>query len=404
MNDATKIEKELKEISNNCTQSFNQSDQQTLYYFIQMIELLYTEVSYEVYDKDKLYDLICNNYRSNTNIVFSNMKSYYSEMVNNSINEFCKVVKVSVFNKYIKSNNLVNIYNNFKTEITTNTRFDNKIKVLSNSNGNLLLEQIHTNCVVNDSKKITAIVRKYVDLITDAMIKNIASKNEVILSSYKSFIDSMTKDTIDDIEKIRSMNMKVINNTTYLYLKEQEYFVIDKYNKINSKLVVDFFKDFEEKVYKDLGIKKHNRNNIKFSNAKDYLLGFNNTIRVKAMKIFDEMNMAVTLDEGPMRDKVKEFNALISHIYELNLKFDKLFDDYKKEFNVPTHSRDKFNEFFDNEFSKLYSSFKINISNIFRDNNKLYNDIVYKNIILRSRVGEFTEILSEKKVKDLLLQ
>ncbi len=404
MNDATKIEKELKEISNNCTQSFNQSDQQTLYYFIQMIELLYTEVSYEVYDKDKLYDLICNNYRSNTNIVFSNMKSYYSEMVNNSINEFCKVVKVSVFNKYIKSNNLVNIYNNFKTEITTNTRFDNKIKVLSNSNGNLLLEQIHTNCVVNDSKKITAIVRKYVDLITDAMIKNIASKNEVILSSYKSFIDSMTKDTIDDIEKIRSMNMKVINNTTYLYLKEQEYFVIDKYNKINSKLVVDFFKDFEEKVHKDLGIKKYNRNNIKFSNAKDYLLGFNNTIRVKAMKIFDEMNMAVTLDEGPMRDKVKEFNALISHIYELNLKFDKLFDDYKKEFNVPTHSRDKFNEFFDNEFSKLYSSFKINISNIFRDNNKLYNDIVYKNIILRSRVGEFTEILSEKKVKDLLLQ
>lgn len=404
MNDATKIEKELKDISNNCTQSFNQSDQQTLFYFIQMIELLYTEVSYEVYDKDKLYDLICNNYRSNTNIVFSNMKSYYSKLVNSSINEFCKVVKVSVFNKYIKSSNLVNIYNNFKTEITTNTRFDNKIKVLSNSNGNLLLEQIHTNCVVNDSKKITAIVRKYVDLITDAMIKNIAGKNEVILSSYKSFIDSMTKDTMDDIEKIRSMNLKVINNTTFLYLKEQEYFVIDKYNKINSKLVIDFFKDFEEKVRKDLGIKKHNHNNIKFSNAKDYLLGFNNTIRVKAMKIFDEMNMAVTLDEGPMRDKVKEFNALISHIYELNLKFDKLFDEYKKEFNVPTHSRDKFDDFFDNEFSKLYSSFKTNISNIFRDNNKLYNDIVYKNIILRSRVVEFTEILSEKKVKDLLLQ
>ena len=403
MNDAAKIEKELKEISNNCTQSFNQSDQQTLFYFIQMIELLYTEVSYEVYDKDKLYDLICNNFRANTNTVFANMKEYYSGIVNNSVTEFCKVVKVSVFNKYIKSSNLVNIYNNFKLEIITNTKFENKIQVLSNSNGNLLLEQIHTNCVVNDSKKITAIVRKYVASITDAMIKNITVKNEVILSSYKTFIDSITKDTMDDIEKVKSMNLKVITNTTYLYLKEQEYFVIDKYNKENSKLVINFFKDFEDKVHK-MGIKKHNHNNVKYSNAKDYLLGFNNTIRVKAMNIFDEMNLAVTLEENQMRNKVKEFNGLISHIYELNLKFDKLFSDYKKEFNVPSHNRDKFNDLFEKEFADLYGQFKVNISNIFRDNTKIYNDIVYKNIILRSRIDEFTEVLSESKVKDLLLQ
>ena len=403
MNDAAKIEKELKEISRNNTESFNQSDQQTLYFFIQMIELLYTEVSYEVYDKEKLYDLICNNFRANTNIVFSNMKSYYSGIINNSVGEFCKVVKVSVFNKYIKSSNLVNIYNNFKTGIIANTKFENKISVLSNSNGNLLLEQIHTNCVVNDSKKITAIVRKYVDSITDAMIKNIASKNEVVINSYKSFIDSITSDTMDDFEKVKAMNLKVINNTTFLYLKEQEYFVIDKYNKENSKLVIGFFKEFEDKVHK-LGIKKHNRNNIKFSNAKDYLLGFNNTIRVKAMNIFDEMNLAITLEEDQMRNKVKEFNGLISHIYELNLKFDKLFSDYKKEFNVPSHSHDKFDELFEKEFADFYGQFKINISNIFRDNTKLYNDIVYKNIILRSRIDQFTEVLSESKVKDLLLK
>ena len=402
MNDTARIEQELKDISSSNKASFNQSDQQTLFYFIQMIELLYTEVSYEVYDKDKLYDLICNNFRANTNIVFDNMKEYYSRIVNNAVNEFTKVVKVSVFNKYIKSSNLVNIYNNFKLEINTNTKLEDKIKVLSNSNGNLLLEQIHTNCVVNDSKKITTIVRKYIEFITEAMIKNVAVKNEVVLTSYKSFIDSITKDTMDDIEKIKAMNLKVITNTTYLYLKEQEYFVIDKYNKENSKLVIDFFNTFEDKVQKDLGIKKHN--NIKYSNAKDYLLGFNNTIRVKAMNIFDEMNAAVTLEQNQMRDKVKEFNGLISHIYELNLKFDKLFSEYKKEFNVPTHSRDKFNDFFEKEFAKFYEQFKLNISNIFRDNTKTYNDIVYKNIILKSKIEEFTEVLSESRVKDLLLQ
>ena len=59
---------------------------------------------------------------------------------------------------------------------------------------------------------------------------------------------------------------------------------------------------------------------------------------------------------------------------------------------------------FEKEFAKFYEQFKLNISNIFRDNTKTYNDIVYKNIILKSKIEEFTEVLSESRVKDLLLQ
>ncbi len=402
MNDTSKIDKELKELANNYTTSFNQNDEKTLFFFIQMNEIMYTELSYEVYDKDKLYDLVCNNFKSNTNLVFSNMKDYYSKTIDSLINEFCKIVKVSVYNKYINANNLSNIYTNFKTQISTNTKIDEKIKILSNSNGNLLLEQIHTNCIVNDSKKITNIVKKYVDSITEEMIKNITIKNEVLLSTYKSFIDSIVQETIEDLEKIKNMNLKVITNTTYIYLKEQEYFVIEKYTKNNSKLIDNFFVKFENSVEDNLGIKK--QNSTKLNSTKDYLHGFNNTVRVKSKNIFDEMNFAVTLENGKMRERVKEFNDLISHIYELNLKFDKLFEDYKKEFNVSAHNRDKFNEIFDKEYSDFYGQFKANLSNIFRENTKIYNDILYKSIILKSRINEFNEVLSESKVKDLLLK
>lgn len=402
MNDTSKIDKELNEIANNYINTFNQNDEKTLFFFIQMNEIMYTELSYEVYDKDKLYDLVCNNFKSNTNLVFSNMKDYYFKTINSLINEFCKIVKVSVYNKYINANNLSNIYINFKTQISTNTKIDEKIKILSNSNGNLLLEQIHTNCIVNDSKKITNIVRKYVDSITEEMIKNIALKNEILLSAYKNFIDSIVQETIEDLDKIKSMNLKVITNTTYIYLKEQEYFVIEKYTKNNSKIIDNFFVKFENSIKENLGIKK--QSNLKLNSTKDYLHGFNNTIRVKSKNIFDDMNYAVTLDNRKMRERVKEFNDLISHIYELNIKFDKLFDDYKKEFNVSSHNRESFNEIFNKEYSDFYGQFKANISNIFRENTKIYNDILYKSIILKSRINEFNEILSESKVKDLLLK
>ena len=398
----SKIDQELKDLKTNYLTLFNQKDEQSLFYFIQMSELMYKDLSYEIYDKEKLYDLACNNFKNNIVIVFNNMKDYYLKITNASVNEFCKIVKVSLYNKYISSGNLSNIYNNFKAEINTNTKIDEKINVLCNSNGNLLLEQVFSNCLVNNKKTITDIIKKYVKLISEEMVKNVYSKNELILTTYKKFIDNKQEDSLDDIEKIQKMNLKVITNTTYLYLKEQEYFVIEKYDRESIALINNLFTDIENKLQKELNIKKNN--NEKFSSTKDYLLSFNNTIRVKIKNIFDEMNTAVTLEKNQTHDKMREFNDLITHIYEMNLRFDKIFADYKKEFSVSSHNRAKFNKLIDEANEKFSGQYKLNISNIFRENIKIYNDVVYRSIVLKSKINEFTEVLSESKVKDLLLK
>lgn len=397
---STLLEQELKDLKNTYLDAFKEIDNSSLFYFLQMIELMYREMSYEVYDKEKLYDLICNNYKNNISIVFNNMRDYYLKMSNNLVNELCKIIKVSMFNKYINSSNLNSVYNNFKLEINTNMHLDNKITVLSNANGNLLLEQIHANCVVADSKKATAIVNKYVELITEEMIKNTNSKNDILLNTYKKFVDESLEDAMGDQEKISKMNIKVITNTTYIYLKEQEYFVIEKYIGDNVILIDNFF-DKVESYAKDLGVK---HNNKKLNTLKDYLIGFNNTIRVKTKNIFDEMNLVVTLDKESANNKMKEFANLISHIYEIDIKFDKQFDNYKKEYNLTMHTRDKFNKMYEKECDTLTKHIKLNISNIFRDNTSIYNNAIYKSILLKSRINDFTEVLSESKVKDLLLK
>lgn len=393
------FEQEMKKLKNDYIESFNEKDNQSLFYFIQIIELLYSEVSYEVYDKEKLYDIICNVFKNNTNIVFSNMKDYYLKVSNNLVNEFMKLVKASAFNKYINSRNLSNIYNNFKAEVNLNMKLDNKIKVLSGANGNLLLEQIHTNCIVNDSKKVIAIVNKYVNSITEEMIKNVNGKNSILLNTYKNFIEIITEDTVVDKEKINNMNLKVIANTTYIYLKEQEYFVIENYINENTKAIDNFFDKVDNS-----GLAVKNDSNNMLNSLKDYLIGFNNTIRVKVKNIFDEMNLIVTLDNNAINSKMKEFTDLISHIYEIDIKFDKQFSNYKKHFNVPMRNHEKFDKMFNKECEELIKTLKLNITNIFRDNTKLYNDIVYKCILLKSRIDEFLDILSEDKVKDLLLK
>lgn len=398
---STLLEQELKDLKSTYLSAFKEIDNSSLFYFLQMIELMYREMSYEVYDKEKLYDLICNNYKNNTSVVFNNMKDYYLKISNNLVNELCKIIKVSMFNKYINSSNLNSVYNNFKLEINTNMHLDNKITVLSTANGNLLLEQIHANCVIVDSKKATAIVNKYVELITEEMIKNVNSKNDVLLNTYKKFVDESLEDAMGDQEKISKMNIKVITNTTYTYLKEQEYFVIEKYINDNLLLIDNFF-DKVEIFAKDLGAKKNDNN--KLNVLKDYLIGFNNTIRVKAKNIFDEMNLVVTLDKESANNKMKEFGDLISHIYEINIKFDKQFDNYKKEYSLSMHNRDKFDKMYEKECDILTKHIKLNISNIFRDNTSIYNNAIYKSILLKSRINDFTEVLSESKVKDLLLK
>jgi len=399
---SSQIDQELKDIKTNHLEIFKQKDEQSLFYFIQMTELMYTELGYEVYDKEKLYDLVCNNFKNNIALVFSNMKDYYLRITNNLVTEFSKIAKISISNKYINSSNLKNIYNNFKSEVSINTKLEEKINVLVNSNGNLLLEQLHANCVINNSKTITEIVKKYIKMISEEMNKNVTSKNELILGDYKRFIENKQDDNVEDLEKIQKMNLRVITNTAYLYLKEQEYFVIDKYSKDNVKLINDLFTNIEKKLGKEFEVKDTNTN--KYNNTKDYLLSFNNTLRVKTINIFDEMNVAITLDNSQTKDKMREFNDLITHIYEINIKFDKVFDDYKKMFSVNSHNRDKFEKIINKEYEVFNTQFKLNITNVFRENIKIYNDILYRSMVLKSKVSEFTAVLSEGKVKDLLLK
>ena len=110
------------------------------------------------------------------------------------------------------------------------------------------------------------------------------------------------------------------------------------------------------------------------------------------------------LDKEELNDKVKEFNDLISHIYEIKLVFDRQFLEYKREFNVPSKDSDKFDEIFKRECSRLTDGIKANISNIFRDNIKIYNDVIYRMLLLKSKVYEYPNILSYEKVKDLLFK
>ena len=397
--DSVFIDKELKELKTNYLKKFKESDEQTVYCFIKLIDSAYSQLSYEVYDKDKLYDVVCNNFKNSINIVFSNMTEYHLKKTNNLTTEFSKIAKVSISSSYISSNNLSNIYNNFRMQISTDLNLDNKIKVLVNSNGNLLLEQIHSACVVTDSKKVTSIIQNHIDSIIDEMIKNIAIKNEFVLSTYKSFIEESSEDATNMQDKINKLNLKIITSTAYTYLKEQEYFAIDKYTKNNINEINSYFKKVEEKA-KELGAKKSKSN--KLSNAKDYFLGFNNTIRIKAKNIFDEMNLVVTQDSSTVNNKLKEFSNLISQIYSLNIKFDKQFNNYRKEFNISSHNREKFNDFFDKASDDLRGQIKLNISNIFRENTSFYNNVVYKSVLLKSRLNEYSEVLTEKKVKDLL--
>ena len=126
--------------------------------------------------------------------------------------------------------------------------------------------------------------------------------------------------------------------------------------------------------------------------------------RLSKLNIFDEMNLIVTLDKKETSERIKEFNDLITRIYEIRLVFDKQFLEYKKEFRLFSKDNDKFDELFNKECAKLTEGIKTNISNIFRENIKIYNDVVYRTLLLKSKVQEYSEVLSVAKVKDLLFK
>ena len=397
-----KLTEHLKEIEKNTKVSFDEKDKQSLFYFIQMFDLMYNELCYEVYDQGILYDLLYNTFKKNINIIFDNMKEYTIKVSDNSRRSFNELIKVSTSNRYVELGNLNSLYNNFKHEVMKNLSITNKIEALINANRDVMKGQLYSKCVVNTRSKTDEIINKYSKFLIEELEKNINSKRDLLLSLYKEFIDSILSEVYEQKEICKDKNLKLIINTSYNYLKEKEYVVIDKYADLNIKFINESFNKLDEKIYTELGIKKSNVGNI--NPVKDYLFSFNNTIRVKVKNIFDEMNLIVTLDKKETSERIKEFNDLITRIYEIRLVFDKQFLEYKKEFRLFSKDNDKFDELFNKECAKLTEGIKTNISNIFRENIKIYNDVVYRTLLLKSKVQEYSEVLSVAKVKDLLFK
>lgn len=395
MNNIT-LDKEIKSIKKEYSVFFKKQDEQSLFYLIQMIELMYTELKEEIQEKDSLYDIVYNHYKNNISIVFSNMKDYFLKTTNNAITGFNQIITISDTNKYINTNSLNSIYKNFENELNSNMKIKQKIEVLINSTSASLLKELQ---VLSNRKESYQIVNKYKTLIINELIKNVSSKNNFVLLNYKKIITNLLDEVQEGRQKLIDMNRKIITNTTLAYLKEQEHFIINNYVNDNYNFLNQEFISFEKELLKELGAK---RNSKELNNTKDYLLSFNNTIGVKIKNIFEEMNNVITLEDKEIGNKSKEFNDLVSHIYEINLVFDKEYSKYKKEFNVNAKDYEKFTKIFDDETLKITNYIKTNISNIFREGTKLFNDTLYKYLFLKSKIEEFNEVLSSSKVKDLL--
>ncbi len=390
----------LSDIKNDYIKYFSQQDKQAFFYFMQMIELFYNELAPEVYDKEFLYDLICNEFKNDVNLIFNNMKEYFLNISNNAVEGFNEIIRISVSNKYVNANNLSNMYANFKNEITSSTKLKDKIEVIVSTYSAKLMDKLYSTCVLNSNKPKT-IIDKYTKILTEELTKNIEDKTDFLLNTYKSFVDNITEELIGDRNRINELNLKVISNATYVYLKEQEYFVINKYIDQSFKDITAAFEAFEDKI-QGMGIKMQERGDL--NSTRDYFLGFNNTIGVKIKNIFDEMNLAVTMDTDDVTKKVKEFNDIITHVYEINLRFDKQFVAYKKAFVLNSRNHEKFEEVYSRHKERVLEILKVNISNIFRENIKLYNDVVYKCLGLKAKLDDFTLVLSEEEVRALLIK
>lgn len=392
----------LEQLEKDYKISFEEKDKQSLFYIIQMIDLMYSELSYEVYDKGVLYDLVYNTFKKNIEIIFDNLRRYSIKVSTSSRKSFEEIIKISTSNRYVELKNLNNLYNNFSVEVSNNLQLKNKIVALVDANTDVLKGQLFSKCVINNRTKSEEVISIYTQLIISEMIKNVTHKKDFLLKLYKDFIDSILQELYANKDTVKEKNLKLITHTAFLTLKEKEYININKYTDIISKTIIDTFENLEKNLESDLGIKKKSQNKI--NPVKDYLLGFTNTIDNKIKKVFDEMNLIVTYNKEEVDEKIKEFNDLITHIYEIRLVFDKQYIEYKKEFNLISKDIDKFNLVFEKECLRLTESIKTNISNIFRDNIKIYNDIVYRTMLLKSKIHEYNTELSVDKIKDLLLK
>ena len=102
--------------------------------------------------------------------------------------------------------------------------------------------------------------------------------------------------------------------------------------------------------------------------------------------------------------KAKDFNSLITHIFEMNWVFDKQFENYKKQYNVLNKDLAKFEEIISSKKRALTDGIKANIFNIFRENIKIFNDGVYRVMLLKGKIDEYSTVLDSDKIKDLLFK
>ena len=329
------------------------------------------------------------------------MNDYALNVSKDASNKMNELINVSTTNSYVDLENLTNLYNNFAFEVTKNFSINDKIQILVSSNIDTFEADLFNSLVVNDKEKVKQLIGKYKAIFITELINDVVSKKTRLLDFYKSFIDSILNEAFLRKDELLEKNKDMLVNTTYLCLKEYEYININKYSDLNVKLVDDVIEDLETELL-NLNISKNKKQ--KLNPIKDYLRGFNNTLRIKIKNVFDEMNLIVTLETKDIDKKLKDFNDMITHIYGLDLVFDKQFEEYKKTFNIAGKDVDKFDSIFKAKERAIIDGIKTNVFNIFRENVKFYNDVVYKMILVNERLLEYKTVLSSQKIKDLLLK
>ena len=392
------LKKDIENIKDNYMSFLKNKDEQSSFYIDQMLELFYSELSSLVSNKVVLLNLINTIYRKNIIIIFNNMNSYTKEVAQKSCHFFNEYINISSSNIYSDLENLDNLYIKFKEELIKNLNINEKIITLVSTNTDIFIGQLYTKLLFSNSAKIDEIVYKYKNIFTNELINNVETKKDYLLSLYRSFIDGLLKDFYDTKDEIKQKNYKLIINTSHNLLKEKEYININKYIDLNTKLINDTITLMENDL-KLFGINKFDDNILR-----DYLQSFNNTLYIKIKDVFDEMNLILVLDNKELEDKVKKFNELITHIFEINLSFDKKFLEYKKSLNITSKNNNQIIEIINSKHRAITDGLKANLFNIFRENVKIYNDIVYKTLLLKSKVNEYNNTLDISKIKDLLLK
>lgn len=397
----SEFKESLQAVSKDYDLYSKEKDKQSLFYLEQMIDLLYNELSYEVYNKLILHDLVYNDLKKNLLLIANDLIEYSYKVAQNLKTPFDELINMSTTNKYIDLDNLTSLYNKFSKEVDAKFNIQGKIVALVNANVNIFFTKLTSRIVINDKAIINTVGVRYRDIFITEMVKNVLGKKETFLYFYKKFIDDIVREIYEQKDEIRNKNMDLLINTAYLYLKEKEYININKYIDNNTKLINEVF----DLMMKDLKKVKAVKDNVKEPiKVKDYFMGFNNTMCVKITNVFDEMNLIVTLEKDEINSKIKQFNDLITHVFEIDLVFDKQFSDYRKAFASQIKNQNKFEEIVNAKNRALSDGIRANIFNIFRENIKIYNDVVYKTMLLKTNIDSYNVLLDKDKIKDLLLK